>query len=224
MASNEEEREIEKFIRPIRCLYSDYAMTIDKFKDEHGVLLNNYELEDLGDDVEYKLYTEFSKDGDGELARELVQTWICDNRLEITNCIHIAFNITNKHFVTGFVTVSSTQVRTNFFFIAWENRTDCMSVSSTPNTCGQHWRTLYGMTISKFLNTVKSSLFSLVNIIMQSFVRRGTLFMMNLHLKVTKHRAVEVEVVDMVVILGRQLRRKQCVGPQIKIPKCQSSW
>ena len=52
MASNEEEHEIEKFIRPIQCLYSDYAMTIDKFKDEHGVLLNNYELEDLGDDVE----------------------------------------------------------------------------------------------------------------------------------------------------------------------------
>ena len=65
------------------------------------------------------------------------------------------------------------------------------------------------MTILKFLNTVKLSLFSLVNVIMQSFVRRGTLFTMNLHLKVTKHRAVEVEVVDVVVILGRQLRRKQ---------------
>ena len=92
MASNEEEHEIEKFIRPIQCLYSDYAMTIDKFKDEHGVLLNNYELEDLGDDVEYKLYAEFSKDGDGELACELVQTWICDNQLEITNCICMALN------------------------------------------------------------------------------------------------------------------------------------
>ena len=74
MVSNEEECEIEKFTRPIRCLYSDYAMTIDKFKDEHGVLLNNYELEDLGDDVKYKLYAEFSKDGDGELARELVDS------------------------------------------------------------------------------------------------------------------------------------------------------
>ena len=102
MASNKEEREIEKFIRPIRCLYSDYAMTIDKFKDEHGVLLNNYELEDLGEDVEYKLYAEFSKDGDGELARELVQTWICDNRLEITNCIHIALNNRKQAFCDWF--------------------------------------------------------------------------------------------------------------------------
>ena len=102
MASNEEEREIEKFISPIRCLYSDYAMTIDKFKDEHGVLLNNYELEDLGDDIEYKLYAEFSKDGDGELARELVQTWICDNRLEITNCIHITLNNRKQAFCDWF--------------------------------------------------------------------------------------------------------------------------
>ena len=115
--------------------------------------------------------------------------------------------------------VSSTQVRTNFFFIAWEDRTDCMSVSSTANMCGQHWRTIYGMTILKFLNTVKSSLFSLVNGIMQSFLRRGTLLTMDLHLKITKQRTVEVEVVDVVVILGRQVRRKQCVDLRIKNPK-----
>ena len=102
MASKQEECENEQFISPIRCLYSDYATTIDKFKDEHGVLLNNYELEDLGDDVEYKLYAEFSKDGDGELARELVQTWICDNRLEITNCIHIALNNCKQAFCDWF--------------------------------------------------------------------------------------------------------------------------
>ena len=102
MASNEEERETEKFIRPIRCLYSDYVMTIDKFKEEHGALLTNYEQEDLGEDIEYKLYAEFAKDGDGELARELVQTWICDNRLEITNCIHLALNNRKQAFCDWF--------------------------------------------------------------------------------------------------------------------------
>ena len=102
MASNQEEPEIKKFIRPIRCLYSDYATTIDKFKDEHGALLNNYDLEDLGEDVEYKLYAEFSKDGDGELAHELVQTWICDNRLDITNCIHINLNNRKQAFCDWF--------------------------------------------------------------------------------------------------------------------------
>ena len=171
MASNEEERENEKFIRPIRCLYSDYVMTINKFKEEHGDLLTNYELEDLGEDAEYKLYAEFVKDGDGELAHELVQTW------------------------------SSTQVRMNYFFIAWEDRTDYMSVSSMPNTCGQHWRTIYGMTILKFLNIVKSSLFTSVNVILQSSIRRGFLLMMNPYLKVTKLRAAEEKVVDVEVIL-----------------------
>ena len=92
MASNEEDREIDKFISPIRCLYSDYATTVDKFKEENGVLLVNYELEDLGDDSGYKLYSEFSKENDGELARELVQTWICDHRLEVTNCVRIALD------------------------------------------------------------------------------------------------------------------------------------
>ena len=42
---------------------------------------------------------------------------------------------------------------------------------------------------------------------------------MNLHLKATKHCAVEVKAVDMAAILGRRLRRKQCVDPQLKNPK-----
>ena len=102
MASKEEDREIDQFIKPIRCLYGDYATTVDKFKEEHGVLLMNYELEDLNDDVGYKLYSEFSKDNDGKLARELVQTWICDNRLEVTNCIRIALDNRNQSFCNWF--------------------------------------------------------------------------------------------------------------------------
>ena len=102
MASIEEEREINQFIRPIRCLYSDYATTVNKFKEDHGDLLVNYELEDLGDDVGFKLYSEFSKDNNGELAQELVQTWICDNCLEVTNCIRIALDNRNLSFCNWF--------------------------------------------------------------------------------------------------------------------------
>ena len=98
MASNEEDREIDKFISPIRCLYSDYTTTVDKFKEENGVLLVNYELEDLGDDAGYKLYSEFSNENDGELARELVQTWICDHHLEVTNCVRIALDNRKQSF------------------------------------------------------------------------------------------------------------------------------
>ena len=102
MAAANEDREIEKFIKPARCLYSDYSITINKFKEENGLLLTNYELEDLGDDVTYKLYAEFSEDRDGELARELVQTWICDNRLEVTNCIRLALENRKESFCNWF--------------------------------------------------------------------------------------------------------------------------
>ena len=102
MASFEEEREVDQFIRPIRCLYNDYSMTVSKFKEDHSDLLENYDLEDLGEDVRFKLYSEFSKDNDGELARELVQTWICDNRLEVTNCVRIALENRNQSFCNWF--------------------------------------------------------------------------------------------------------------------------
>ena len=90
MATTEEDRETEKFIRPIRNLYTDYASTLDQFKHDNGVLLTNYDLEDLGNDIDYKLYAEFLEENNGELAKELVQTWICDNHLEVSNCIRIA--------------------------------------------------------------------------------------------------------------------------------------
>ena len=102
MASNQDNREIDKFISPIRCLYSNYATTVDKFKEENGALLMNYELEDLGDDAGYKLYSEFSDENNGELARELVQTWICDHRLEVTNCVRIALDNRKQSFCNWF--------------------------------------------------------------------------------------------------------------------------
>ena len=102
MASNEEERETEKFIRPVCCLYNEYMTTLAKFKEEHGVLLNYYNLEDLGDNVSYKLYAEFSKENDGEMALELVQTWICDNHLEVTNCTRIALDNQKQAFCNWF--------------------------------------------------------------------------------------------------------------------------
>ena len=102
MASVNEDHEIEKFIRPVRCLYTDYSISIDKFKEDNGLLLTNYDLEDLGDDVDYKLYAEFSEDRDGELARESVQTWICNNRLEVSNCIRQALENRKESFSNWF--------------------------------------------------------------------------------------------------------------------------
>ena len=102
MASNEDIKEIENFISPTRCLYRDYATTTDKFKEDNGDLLMNYELEDLGDDAGYKLYSEFSTEKDGELAHESVQTWICDHHLEVTNSVRIALDNRKQSFSKWF--------------------------------------------------------------------------------------------------------------------------
>ena len=98
MATVDEERKIDRFVHLIRNLYSDYAITIDKFKHDNGVLLTNYDLEDLGTDSDYKLYAEFSTENDGELAKDLVQMWICDNCLEVNNCIRIALDNRKQSF------------------------------------------------------------------------------------------------------------------------------
>ena len=102
MASVDEDREIEKFVKPVCCLYSEYSISIDKFKEDNGLLLANHDLEDLGEDVSYKLYSEFSEDRDGELARESVQTWICDNWLDVTNCIRLALENRKEAFCNWF--------------------------------------------------------------------------------------------------------------------------
>ena len=93
---------VDAFIKPIRCLYEEYAVTIDDFLCANSLLVNNYDIEDLGDDKNLKLYAEFSDEHDGELAREAVQTWICDNRLEVTNCIRIALNNRKESFCEWF--------------------------------------------------------------------------------------------------------------------------
>ena len=94
--------EHDKFIKPIHCLYHEYTTTIEQFMHGHSVLLVNHEIKDLGDDPSLKLYSEFSNEKDGELARELVQTWICDHRLEVTNCIHIALENRKYSFCNWF--------------------------------------------------------------------------------------------------------------------------
>ena len=47
-------------------------------------------------------YSEFSTEKDGELARELVQTWICDHRLEVANCVRIALDNRKQSFSKWF--------------------------------------------------------------------------------------------------------------------------
>ena len=101
-ADEEEEGEFEQFIKHTHALYSEYAISLADFVKEHSLIASKYELEDVSDDKTYKVYAEFSGTKEGELAREQMQTWICDNRFTITSSIHIALENLKLSFCNWF--------------------------------------------------------------------------------------------------------------------------
>ena len=102
MATAEDDEEIECFIKPTRALYSEYATTLDDFVKEHSLIASKYDLEDVSGDKTYKVYAEFTSENEGELAREQVQTWICDNQLTVTSSVHLALENLQLSFCNWF--------------------------------------------------------------------------------------------------------------------------
>ena len=159
----------------------------------------NYELEDLGDDAGYKLYSEFSNEKDGELARELVQTWICDHRLEVTNCVRIALDNRKQSFYNWFH--DSEQYSTSVF--------------STANMCGRRCQNIYGMTTLKLLNIATLFSCSWENGITPYFVRK-VIQWMNLYVPATHLCVVGAESVHVLASLKKTQRKRLCVDHRTK--------
>ena len=66
----------------------------------------NY-LKDDGFDTRHgsdgdKIYELFDENSSGELIKENLQEWMCDNRFEITSCISIALNIHERTYSEWF--------------------------------------------------------------------------------------------------------------------------
>ena len=101
MASNETVP-AEKFINPMRGLYSTYSITVEDFKKQHPLLLDKYELKTVSDTSRFEVYSLFNEDGDGELMRDKFQTWICDHRLEADTSIRSALKNKNLAFCNWF--------------------------------------------------------------------------------------------------------------------------
>ena len=80
----------EVFIRPIRGLYKDQAITVEEFKDRHeGIMKNRWVDTSHGRNGE-KSYGMFDPTVSSDITKENLQEWFCDNRLEVTECISIA--------------------------------------------------------------------------------------------------------------------------------------
>ena len=80
----------ERFIVPIRGLYLENKIRVDEFKDRNAGLMKNKWIETVSRDNGGKIYELYDPDGKGEIIKEALQEWLCDNRLEITQCINIA--------------------------------------------------------------------------------------------------------------------------------------
>ena len=87
MASSVFAPEIERFIMPIRGLYKEYITTVDALTTNNQEILKNKVVDTASVPDGYLIYELFGDGEEGEIVKEQVQTWICDNRLEVTNSV-----------------------------------------------------------------------------------------------------------------------------------------
>ena len=92
----------ERFIVLIRGLYLENKIRVDEFKDRNAGLMKNKWIETVSRDNGGKIYELYDPDGKGEIIKEALQEWLCDNRLEITQCINIALRNHERSFAEWF--------------------------------------------------------------------------------------------------------------------------
>ena len=80
----------EQFITPVRGLYLDYVISVEDFKEQNAGIMKNRWIDTGHGDKGEKIYELFDPELDGEIVKESMQEWLCDNRHEITQCISIA--------------------------------------------------------------------------------------------------------------------------------------
>ena len=80
----------EQFVTPIRGLYLEHVISIEDFKDRNVDLMKNCWIDTTHGSKGEKIYELFEPDSDGEIVKESMQEWLCDNRHQITECISIA--------------------------------------------------------------------------------------------------------------------------------------
>ena len=82
----------EAFIKPIPGLYDEHIFTVDGFKENNIELMKGCWIDTRHGKEGGKIYELFDENMNGELIKEGMQEWMCNNRLEITSCISIALN------------------------------------------------------------------------------------------------------------------------------------
>ena len=102
MASSVFVPEIERFITPIRGLYKEYITTVDALTTKNPEILKNKVVDTASVRDGYLIYELFSDGEEGEIVKEQVQTWICDNHLEVTNSVSTTLRAKKMSFASWF--------------------------------------------------------------------------------------------------------------------------
>ena len=97
----------ELFIKPIRGLYLDHTISIEEFKDRNASVMKNRWIDTQHGSAGEKIYELYDPENEGELIKESLQEWLCDNRNEITQCIGIALRNHEKSYAEWFRYVDS---------------------------------------------------------------------------------------------------------------------
>ena len=91
-----------RFIVPIRGLYLDNKISVEDFKERNAGLMKNKWIETVSSDKGEKIYELFDPNSEGEIIKEALQEWLCDNRLEVTQCINIALRNHKRSYAEWF--------------------------------------------------------------------------------------------------------------------------
>ena len=80
----------ELFVKPIRGLYIDHSIGVDEFKEKNTSIMQNRWIDTRHSSAGEKIYELYNPEMNGEIIKESLQEWLCDNRHEVTQCIGIA--------------------------------------------------------------------------------------------------------------------------------------
>ena len=69
----------ELFIKPVYGLYSEYVISVQDFKDWNASIMKNRWIDTSHGDEGEKIYELFNPEMDGEIVKESLQEWLCDN-------------------------------------------------------------------------------------------------------------------------------------------------
>ena len=79
--------EIERFITPIRGLYKEYITSVEDLRVKNPELFESNVVDTAPVRDGHLIYELYGDGEEGEIVKEQVQTWICDNRQDVTRAV-----------------------------------------------------------------------------------------------------------------------------------------